>query len=409
MFSRIFYPFRPSKRPSKKIYADYATLTPISDNVLSLMSNIYKNYDKNPGALYGSAVQAKKMLESSRKEVSMLLSGTSANSVHSDEIFFTGSGTESNNMAILGVVEAWYETNSVIPHIVTSVIEHPAVKKVVESLVKKGKVSASFVSVDAEGVVDLSELKKVFETEKNIILVSIMLVNNEIGTIQPLKDIARMVRGYRKNSESAYPYFHTDACQAPCYLDMPIDKLGVDLLTLDGGKIYGPRGIGCLYVKRGTKISSIYKGGGQEMELRAGTENLPSIAGFALALKNVFKKRESEVKRIAPMQEFIFSNLPEHVFVNGSLERDSRIVNNINICIPGIDSEFAVFQADVAGVEVSAVTACQNSQEESRSFVVDALGKDCGGSSLRISLGQGTTWKHVRKIVQVIQKVSTLS
>lgn len=417
MFSSFFSHFRPrfrGGRPLKKrIYADYASLTPIHGSVLTRMSSVYRKYTKNPGALYESAVMAKKLLESARNEVSKLLSAHSLHSVHADEIVFTSGGTESNNIAILGVIEKWYESHAEIPTIVISIIEHPAVRKIVEHLARTKKVNVVHVPVDEEGVIDLAEMKNTFVTEKNIILVSVMLVNNEIGTIQPLKEVAKLVRNYRKEhvmrGEISYPYFHTDACQAPCYIDMPIDKFGVDLLTLDGGKIYGPRGVGCLYVKRGVRLTSPYFGGGQENGIRPGTENLPSIVGFAEALGVVFKKRTQEVKRIAAMQEYIFSNLPEHVFVNGSLDREKRIANNINICIPGSDSEFVVFKMDVAGIEVSAVTACQNSELESRSSVVDSLGKNCGGSSLRISLGYATTWSEVKKIVKAIQTVAKVS
>lgn len=405
MFSSIFRRFGASKRAQKRIYADYATLTPINGNVLSLMSTLYKKYGQNPSALYGSAVVAKKLLETAREDVARLLSDPSLHSVHSDEIVFTSGGTESNNIAILGTLESWYEKHTEVPSIIISTIEHPAVKKVVESLERAKKIHAIYIPVNEDGIIDLAEFKKVFAEQENIILVSVMLVNNEIGTIQPLKEIGKIIRNYRKENESVFPYFHTDACQAPCYVDMPIDKFGVDLLTLDGGKIYGPRGVGCLYIKRGVHLQSPIVGGGQENGIRPGTENLPSIVGFAEALNYVLSIKEKEVKRIGAMQEFIFNNLPEHIFVNGSLVAEKRIANNVNICIPGSDSEFLVFKMDVAGVEVSAVTACQNSQEESRSIVVDALGKNCGGSSLRISLGQGTTWGEVKKILKVIQEV----
>jgi cysteine desulfurase len=409
MFSRIFQHFRPLKRPIKKIYADYATLTPISDNVLAVFTATYKEYDKNPSALYTSAVKAKKRLEMARKEVSRLLSGVSLHSVHSDEVFFTSGGTESNNIAIQGVLDAWYANVGNLvgktPHVIISTIEHPAVRKVVERLVQIKKITTSYIPVTEKGIIDLVELKKAFDEHENIVFVSVMLVNNEIGTIQPIKDIARMIRLYRKKYESVYPYFHTDACQAPCYVDMPIDKLGIDLMTLDGGKIYGPRGVGCLYIKRNTRVLSPYIGGGQESGIRPGTENLPAIAGFSVALADAYVIRNREVQRLGEMQKFLFKHLPAGVFVNGSTDEGERIVNNINICIPGSDSEFLVFQMDVAGVEVSAVTACQNSQEESRSTVVDALGRDCGGSSLRISFGKNTIWREVKKIVEVLEKV----
>ena len=380
-------------------------MTPISRRVLAVLNKTYVDYAKNPSALYGSAVQAKKRLEQARSEVASLLSGISLHSIHADEIVFTGGGTESNNIAIYGIIDAWYEQSDEVPHVVISHIEHPAVKKIIDHLVKHKRITASYVSVTDQGIVDLTELKQVFEEQKHIALVSIMLVNNEIGTIQPLKEIAKLVRQYRKKTESVYPYFHTDACQAPCYIDMPIDKFGVDLLTLDGGKIYGPRGVGVLYVKRNTYILSPFKGGGQEDGLRPGTENLPAIVGFSVALQDAFLMRAKEVIKLREMQTYLYENLPKNVFVNGSVNSEERIVNNINICIPGCDSEFVVFQMDVAGVETSAVTACQNTQEESRSYVVDALGKKCGGSSIRISLGRYTTWREVKSIIRVLREI----
>lgn len=347
-------------------------------------------------------------MENARKSVAKTLSGASSHSVHADEVLFTSGGTESNNMAIMGVVKSWFDANGafgVVPHVVVSAIEHPAIKKVVETLVSLKRVTATFVSVDEQGIVDLAELKEVLATQKHIALVSIMMVNNEIGTVQPLRDIAALIRKYRKEHDSVYPYFHTDACQAPCYLDMQVDKLGVDLLTLDGGKIYGPRGVGCLYVKRKTALSPIMYGGAQEFDMRPGTENVPAIIGFAKALELVVEKKESEVSRLRKMQDFIYTSLPENVFVNGTTEPALRLPNNINICVPGSDSEFLVFKADVRGIELAATTACQNKQEESRSYVVDALLKNCGGSSLRISMGQGTTWRQVKKLVKVLHEI----
>ncbi len=392
----------------KKAYFDYASITPIDRKVLSAISSAYRQFSANPASLYDRGVKATRTLENARKSVARILSGGSIHSVHADEIIFTSGGTESNNLAIMGVIKSWFDTNShlgVVPHVVASSIEHPAIKKVIETLVSLKQVTATFIAVDEQGIVDLAELKDVFTQNKNIVLVSMMMVNNEIGTVQPLRDIAALIRKYRKENNSVYPYFHTDACQAPCYQDTQIDKLGVDLLTLDGGKIYGSRGTGCLYIKRKTFISPIMYGGSQEDGMRPGTENVPAIVGFAKALELVTRKKETEVLRLRKMQDFIYTSLPEKVFVNGTTEPALRMPNNINICVPGSDSEFLVFKADVAGIELSATTACQNKQEESRSYVVDALGKNCGGSSLRISMGQGTTWRQVKKLVRVLHEI----
>lgn len=397
MFSRIF---------GQKIYLDYAAITPVDLKVVKIMNKISKQNWHNPSALYGHGVEANKILEKARKDVAGVLCGSSAHSVHPDEIIFTGGGTESNNIAIQGVLKNWWRTHKdIVPHVVTSVIEHPAVKKVVEALVKEEKVTASFVGVTADGAVDLNEIKEVLQTQKNIALVSIMMVNNELGTIQPIQDIASLIRKYRKEHGEMYPVFHTDACQAPNYLDMQIDKMGVDLLTLDGGKIYGPRATGCLYIKRNTLIDKVFFGGAQEADVRPGTENLPGIVGFSYAFLKVHEDKEKESNRLRILQEYIKNNLPENVSINGSMKVEERISNNINICLPGIDSEFALFKFDVAGIELSTGTTCQNKSEDSRSYVVDALGKDCGTSSLRISMGLYTKKSHIEKFLKVLGKI----
>lgn len=396
MFSRIF---------GQKIYLDYAAITPVDLKVVKIMNKIAKTNWHNPSALYGHGVQAGKLLEQARKDVAQVLCGSSVHSVHADEIIFTGGGTESNNLAIQGVLKAWSKMHGqfeILPHVVISVIEHPSVKKLIEHLVSENKITASFVGVTSEGLIDLSELKAIFQKQKNIILVSIMMVNNELGTVQPIAEVASLIRKYRKESGTQYPIFHTDACQAPNYIDIQIDKMGVDLLTLDGGKIYGPRGIGSLYIKRNTPLDKVFFGGAQEMDIRPGTENLPAVVGFAEALKMVHKDKEKENNRLRKLQEYIKNNLPKNISINGIMDTEKRISNNINICLSGIDSEFALFKCDVAGIEVSTGTTCQNKQEDSRSYVVDALGKDCGASSLRISMGRYTKKSHVEKLIKVL-------
>lgn len=399
MFSRSW------RRLGKKIYLDYAAVTPVDFRVEKVMKETLRDHWYNPSALYGMGVQAGKVLEAARIRVARILSGSSLHSIHADEIIFTSGGTEANNMAILGVVEKWHAKNSEVPHVIISAIEHPSIKKLIEHLIAKKKITASFISIEEDGIVNIAELKDIFQTQKNIALISIMLVNNEIGTIQPVSEIAGLIRKYKKENHSIYPILHTDACQAPCYLDMQIDKLGVDLLTLDGGKIYGPRGVGCLYVKRKTPIEKISFGGAQEFDMRPGTENLPAIVGFGEALNICIKEKKKEIKRLRDLQHYIFRNLPEGVLLNGGIESEKRICNNINICVTGKDSEFLLFKFDVAGIELSTGTTCQNKQEDSTSYVVDALGKKCGGSSLRISMGRGTKKSHVKKFIKVLRKI----
>lgn len=394
-----------SRFSSSKKYFDYASITPLDNRVVKVMRDITSKNWQNPSSLYASGVLVSKLLEQARQETAGFLSGSSLHSVHSDEVIFTSGGTESDNIAILGTISAWRRIHGRVPHVISSVVEHPAVKKTLDALDKDGLIAVSYVGVDSEGVVCLDEFKDILFSTEDTALVSIMLVNNEIGTIQPLSEIAGLIRKYRKEKNTQYPYFHTDACQAPVYIDMRIDKLGVDLLSLDGGKIYGPRGVGCLYKKRGIVLDKVYHGGAQEMDVRPGTENLPAIVGFAKALQLCAGEKGKEVARLGKFQRYIFDTLPRECFVNGSKDTKKRIVNNVNICIPKKDSEFLLFKLDVAGFEVSTGTTCQNKQEESRSYVVDALGEDCGGSSLRISLGRFTKFSDVKRLCVVLKKV----
>lgn len=387
-----------------KKYLDYTSITPVNRRVLRVMNRVMKHYFHNPGSLYASGVAVAKIIDKSRLSISKIFN------CHKDEIVFTSGGTESNNIAIQGVIDRWYEdhdfdyTNK--PHVIISEIEHPAVRNVVENLSKKKRITFSKIKVDHDGVLDLKNFKEILEANKNTILVSIILVNNEIGTIQSIRDITSIVRKHKNNN---YPLIHVDACQAINYLDINLDKIGVDLMSLDAGKFYGPRGAGVLYVKKNTSINPVFFGGDQEFGLRPGTENIAAIVGLAKALEIVKKTQKKEVKKLSKMQKYIFDEVSkmDGVSINGSMIPGERIINNINICFKGKDAEFLLFKLDKLGYEVSTGTTCQNKKEDSRSLSVDALGgDDCGGSSLRISLGRGTTWREVRGLVRGLRRVS---
>lgn len=393
----------------KKKYFDYASQTPVDKRVLTLMSKLSNTLFHNPGSLYNSGVISEKKLKESRKKIASILSGKSKNSIHSDELVFTSGGTESNNISIQGVVDKWYEnqgydyTNK--PHIIISGFEHPAINNVIENLHKKNKISFSKISIDKDGIINLSELKEELVKNKNTIIVSVILVNNEIGTIQPMRDIASLVR--KAKGDDIYPLLHTDACQAVNYLDIQIDKIGVDLMTYDASKFYGPKGVGLLYIKRNTPINPVYFGGDQEFGIRPGTENLPAIVGMVKALEIVEKEKIKEINRLGKMQKYIFDHVLniKNISINGSQEKEKRIVNNINICFAGFDSEFLLFKLDKLGYEVSTGTTCQNKKEESKSVSVESLGGDCASSSLRISLGRYTKMSEVRGLVRAISKI----
>jgi len=342
-----------------RIYLDYASLTPVDKRVRKVVKKYETGKYSNPSALYATGVAAKKALEEAQARIAKILHA------HPDEIIFTSGGTESNEIILRGVEGR---------HAVISAIEH-------SSIIKSAK--ATRVRVDRDGVVDLEELKKAITPDT--VLVSIMMVNNETGSIQPISEIARIVRDAGKRYNTRI-FFHTDACQAG-YLPLHVEKLGVDMMTLDSNKLYGPRGVGMLYIKRGTmKVR------------RAGTENVPGIMGFAAALELADEMREKENRRLAELKEFFMSEVKKinpMVIINGSLDKTSPHI--LNISIPGLDGEFAVLKLDAKGIECSTKSACLRDEDES--YVLTAIGSS-SRNSLRFSFGRDTTKRQLKKVLK---------
>jgi cysteine desulfurase len=350
----------------KKVYLDYASLTPIDKKVAKFMKK-YESMDYgNPSALYGSGVAAKKVLLESKEKIAKVIHA------HVDEIIFTANGTEANELVLNMVPQG--------KQIIISDIEHSSIILNPNSI---------HIPVDKNGVVDLDQLKKAIMPDT--FLISIMLVNNEIGTIEPITEIAKIVRHYRKANNSIYPLLHTDACQAFTTVPVNVEKLGVDLLTLDSHKTYGPRGVGMLYVKRGIKIT------------RGGTENIPGIAGFAFALENADKIRDKEVARLSELKTYFIDGLKKinlEIKVNADLTLTSAHI--INISIPNIDNEFFLFQLDAKGIECSTKSACLKDEDES--YVLKAIGAD-SSTSLRFSFGRYTTKSDIKYTLKTIENI----
>ena len=298
-----------------RVYLDYASTTPLDKRVLKAMKPfLMAGFDGgfcNASSLYKEGVFVSKKILEARKSVADIIGG------HSDEIFFTSGGTESNNLAIMGMVRgilAISNSNNVVdssdlakvkPHIVTSNIEHSSVLETCRALENQGIVEVTYISVSEDGLVDIGEIKKSIRPET--ILISIMYVNNEVGTIQPIKDIAKLIRAERKNREEGLPiYFHTDASQAALFCNLGVPQLGIDLMTLDASKIYGPKGSGVLFVHRNAQknILPIIYGGGQENGLRSGTENPAAIVGFAEALRIAISENSKESLRILELRSY---------------------------------------------------------------------------------------------------------
>lgn len=370
-------------------YFDYAAATPLDERVLQAMQPFFAGQFYNPSATYGPAREVAQQLSEARGKVAHWLGARPS------EVVFTAGGTEANNLAIHGVMRAFPDCN-----VVVSAIEHDAV------LYPAAAYGGRITKVSKQGLVDLDDLRR--QIDDKTVLVSVMYANNEIGTIQPIRDVARLiseVRDERRKSGNGLPiYLHTDACQAANYLDLHVARLGVDLMTLNGGKIYGPKQSGVLYVKAGVKLEPLLQGGGQELGLRSGTENVAACVGFAAALEIAQTMRHDEVDHLQQLQDLFIDELakvlPEAV-INGSLKK--RLPNNVHLTLPGQDNERLLIQLESEGVLAAAGSACSASNEEP-SHVLRAIGLSDADAqaSLRFSMGRQTTEQQVRQAVQAL-------
>ncbi len=386
----------------KKAYLDYASATPTDPEVARAMRPFWQDNFSNPSGLHTDAVKAKNAVNDSRRMISSILSA------QPDEIIFTSGGTESDNLAIFGVIEEAKKTIKK-PHIVTTNIEHSAVKETCRALEKWG-IDVTYVPVEGNGIVDSQAIKKAIT--KNTVLVSVMYANNEIGTIQPIQEIAKAIRHFRKMNDRSYdtnpyPFFHTDAAQAMNYLPVNIQKLGVDLLSFNGSKIYGPKGIGALYKKRLVPLAPMMRGGNQEYGFRPGTENVPGIVGLAYALLIAEKMKEKESKRLMVLREYFMKKIraqfPE-IIING--HETNRLPNNVNISVPDFEGEFLVIELDAKGIAVSSKSACKSDDPE-ESYVVKAIRPESSieEGSVRFSLGRATTKKDIDYTIASLREI----
>ena len=424
---------------SKEIYLDNAAATAIDASVLSAMQKVFRENFANPGSIHEMGIKTMKILEQNRAEVGEILGA------HSDEIIFTSGATESNNLAIMGIVRNFLEggkrsdlKNSkrsdleepTIPHIITTNIEHPSVLETCKHLEETKQAEVTYVPVEANGIVDPKKIRQAIKL--NTILVSVMYANNEIGTIQPVMEIAKEIRHYRKTHlEKVRPplVFHSDATQAVNYLPIKVEKLGVDLMSFNSGKIYGPKGVGVLYIKRKTPISKIMFGGNQEFGFRPGTENVAMVTGLTEALKMTEKIKEKEVKRLTKLRDHFIEKLIElgnqgntfpkgqgfplvSLSFNGDLK--NRLPNNVNITILKIPSDLLVLEFSARGIYISEKSACK-SGEKAGSYVIQALhqmpDKACKkpDGSLRFSLGRQTTKADIdyvlKSLCEILEKL----
>lgn len=400
----------------KRVYLDYAASTPVDPAVEGAMKPYFGEIFANAHSLHRFGQEASAAIFEARKKIAKSIGA------NYPEIVFTGSATEANNLAIRGAIKA---CNIAKPEIVTLTIEHESVLETCRDLERQG-VKVHYLPVSKEGFVDIEQIKKVLN--KNTVLVSVIYANNEIGTIQPIAAIAKEIGNWKLRNQNNYPLFHTDAVQALQYLDCDVEKLGVDLMTLSAHKIYGPKGIGALYVRsvrgarndrgdrnenksikqsdRSSIIEPIITGSGQEGGLRSGTDNTPYIVGFGEALAITIKMREKENKRIKILRDYFWKNLKKllpKIELNGSLE--NRLPNNLNIYFPGHRNQELLIKLDLLGIASSPGAAC-STRVSKVSFVLEALGfpEERAGGSLRFSLGRQTTKKDIDYAISVIKK-----
>lgn len=426
-------------KKEKRIYLDNAGATEVGERAKRALLETLSIYG-NPSGIHREGARAGQLLDKARA-----LCATTLNS-HAYEIYFTASGTESCNLAILGTYSAFAKnqvlkarSSQILPHVITSSIEHPAVLEPIKHLEKEGKISVTYLPVYEDGIVKVKDVREALTPET--ILVSVMYANNEIGTIQPVKELGRAIDEWKRENEKSftdYPYFHTDACQAANYCNLDVLRLKCHLMTVNSSKCYGPKGSALLYKREGIRLDPVAYGGGQERALRSGTENVSSAYAFGIALNESQEIREKESARLRALRDDAVRDLkvaiPDIVFYGAwdekkqqttplsdnrptkensllatryTLHAEKRLPNNINCRVPGISSEEMILRLDTKGIVVSHKSACA-SMETDGSYVLQAIGttEDEAKENIRISMGRSTAKHDMDSLVFMMKEIS---
>lgn len=373
----------------KLIYFDHAATTPTRKEVVDgMLPYFYESYG-NPSSIYSFAGQNKEAIEDVREKVAKAIGGASER-----EIFFTSGGTESNNWAIQGVAENYKQKGN---HIITTTIEHHAVLHTCEYLEKKGY-EVTYLEVDKDGLINLEDLRAAIK--ETTILISIMFANNEVGTIQPIAEIGEIAK-------EAGVLFHTDAVQAVGHVEVDVKELNIDLLTLTGHKLYGPKGVGALYVKKGTRLRAFIHGGAQEKKRRGGTENVPGIVGLGIAIETAVNTMNVESPKQEALRDYLIEQIKEkvpHCKLNGHPSK--RLPNNVNYSFEFIEGESLLIMLDMKGICASSGSACTSgSLDPSHVLLAIGLPHEIAHGSLRISLGEQNTKEQLDYLVDQLQAI----
>ncbi|MFC2025182.1 cysteine desulfurase NifS [Chloroflexota bacterium] len=371
-----------------RIYLDYAATTPTHPEVVKAMLPYFTETFANPSSIYSCGQEAKEAIEAARANVAGLIGA------RDEEIVFTSGGTEADNFALEGVA---FANESKGNHIITTSIEHHAVLETCKFLEKRGFL-VTYLPVDEYGMVDPSQVKKAI-TSKTI-LISVMQANNEMGTIEPIAEIGKIAK-------EAGVYFHTDAVQAIGHIPIDVNKLGVGLLSMSAHKLYGPKGMGALYIRKGTKLIPFMHGGEQERKRRASTENVPGIVGFGKAVELAQQEMDEEAGREARLRDQLIKGLLEqinHARLNGHPQK--RLPNNVNMSFEFVEGESILLNLDLEGICVSTGSACSSSSTEP-SYVLLAMGlpPEQAHSSLRLTLGKWTTEEDINRVLEVLPRI----
>lgn len=384
------------KTTKKRIYLDYASATPVRSEVVEAMAPFWQNDFGNAGAIHREGVIAKNAIARAREKVARMVH------VRPQGIVFTGSGTESNNLALIGAIEARRRAGVLYSdmEVVSTAIEHASVLEVLTYLQTLG-VGIVYVALDEQGIIVTESFKKGLTVKT--VLVTFALVNSEIGTIQPIGKLSRIVRAFEKDTATNI-LIHVDGAQAPLWLSCTLDSLGVDMISLDAGKCYGPKGVGVLAYKHGVQLTPHFFGGDQEGGLRPGTENTALIVGAVESLCIAQTHCKDRCERIATLRDAFIEDLEkiEGVVLNGS--REERVANNVNISVTGIDSEFAVITLDEKGIACATKSACGGAKGDG-SLVVQTISNDKARatSTIRFSLGEATTVAELECTVSALK------
>lgn len=381
----------------RRLYMDYSATTPVKKEVLDAMMPYLTDYFGNASSFHTFGREAKNALDKAREQVANLVNAKPS------EIYFTAGGTESDNWALEGVAFAHREKGN---HIITSKIEHHGILHTCEYLEKHHGFEVTYLDVDSEGKVSLEQLEDAIKD--NTILISIMFANNEIGTVQPIAEIAKIAKKHKV-------LFHTDAVQAAGNIPIDVKELDVDLMSMSSHKIYGPKGIGALYIKTGTKLHTFVHGGAQERRRRAGTENIPSIVGYGKAAEIAKSNMENHVKNLTELRAKLINQILEKIpytRVNGSL--DDRLPGNVNFSFEFIEGEGILLLLDMLGIAASSGSACTSgSLDPSHVLMAIGLPHEIAHGSLRLTIGDFTTEDDIDYIIEhlpaVIERLRSMS